>query len=53
MIGELLTALGVTLLALSIIARHTDMPDNLVGVTGWAGSLLVIIGIGKMLFLDD
>ena len=42
---------GIGLLAVSLAARHNDAP-NLASISSWAGAILVVVGVGKMLFLD-
>ena len=43
-------AVGVALLAVSLAARYANAPDTTI-VTSWVGSLLVIVGVGKVVFL--
>jgi hypothetical protein len=64
--GVDLCALGVVLLAASLIARHSDWGPPIVtshwgstlvmvtaaGVLSWLGSILVVVGLGSILFLE-
>jgi hypothetical protein len=44
---------GITLLAVSLATRNDDVPAFVPWISGWLGSLLVIVGTGKLLFVDD
>ena len=44
---------GIALLAVSLATRHSDAPAFVAWITGWLGSLLVIVGTGKLFFLDE
>jgi hypothetical protein len=37
----------------SLGARHSDAPAYIPWISGWLGSILVIVGTGKLLFVDD
>jgi hypothetical protein len=64
--GVDLCALGVVLLAASLIGRHNDWGTPIItfnwgstlvmvtaaGVLSWLGSILVVVGLGRMLFLE-
>jgi hypothetical protein len=43
-------AIGMALLAVSLAARYANAPDTTI-VTSWVGSLLVIVGVGRVIFL--
>ena len=46
--------LGVVFLIANLTARHVSAtPDHLlIFVTGWIGSILIIVGLGWLLFLN-
>jgi NAD/NADP transhydrogenase beta subunit len=44
--------IGMALLIVSLVARRTDAPELVATVSSWAGAALVIIGTGRMLFLE-
>ena len=46
-----ITAVGVALLLISLAARHTDAPALVAWISGWGGSVLVIVGAGRVIFL--
>jgi hypothetical protein len=46
-------AAGITLLAASLATRNTDAPAFVPWISGWLGAILVIVGTGKLLFVDD
>jgi hypothetical protein len=48
--------LGIALLAASLITRHVELnlfTATLIWLDGWAGAILVVIGTGRIFFLDD
>jgi hypothetical protein len=45
-------ATGITLLAASLATRNEDMMFT-AAITGWLGAILVIVGTGKLFFLDE
>jgi hypothetical protein len=47
--------LGMTMLAASLVERHVDAlhSDLMIVVLHWAGTVLVIVGLGRILFLED
>ena len=50
MTSSVITAVGIALLMISLLVRVDDiiaMPAS------WLGSIFVIVGTGKMLFIDD
>jgi hypothetical protein len=46
-------AAGTGLLLVSLAARHTDAPALVAWASSWLGSIMVIVGTGKLLFVDD
>jgi hypothetical protein len=46
-------AAGITLLAVSLATRNTDAPAFVPWISGWLGAILVIVGTGKLFFVDD
>jgi hypothetical protein len=46
---------GMMLLAASLATRHMDapLPIFIAWAGGWIGSILVIVGTGKLFFVDD
>ena len=52
MISSLIIAAGIVVLAVSLAARYNDV-WAVAAPASWLGALLVIIGVGKLLFLDD
>ena len=51
--SEEIIALGMIFLAGSLAYRHLGSADWLVSITAWVGSIMVIVGTGKLFFLDD
>ena len=49
------TAIGIALLVVTLAARHIEAihSDPLIFFSGWIGSILVIVGLGRMLILED
>jgi hypothetical protein len=45
-------AAGMGLLLVSLATRNDDMMFT-AAITGWIGSILVIVGTGKLFFLDE
>ena len=45
-------AAGLTLLAVSLAARHNHAPHAVAMIASWAGALLVAAGLGKLLLFD-
>jgi hypothetical protein len=50
MINVVTIAIGMALLVISLAARHADAPA-LVAWSSWGGSVLVIVGVGRVIFL--
>ena len=52
--GTEITAAGIAVLMVSLFARHAPALhyNLLIAVTGWLGSILVIVGVGKIVFLE-
>jgi hypothetical protein len=46
-------AAGMGLLLVSLATRNDDAPAYVPWISGWLGSLLVIVGTGKLFFLDN
>ena len=44
-------AIGMALLAVSLAARHADAPALVAWISSWGGSVLVIVGVGRVVFL--
>jgi hypothetical protein len=45
---------GMAALGVSLVARHAEPTDAMVVLawaTGWIGSILVIVGVGRVIFL--
>ncbi|MFZ0036228.1 MAG: hypothetical protein WAK91_02320 [Candidatus Acidiferrales bacterium] len=53
--GLATTAIGIALLAVTLAARHIEAihSDPLIFFSGWIGSILVIVGLGRILMLED
>jgi hypothetical protein len=43
---------GIAFLVVSLGARHSDTPEFIAWASGWIGSILVVVGTGKLFFLD-
>ena len=43
--------IGMALLAVALVARHDDNAIVTI-LTGWTGCILVVVGMGKLIFLD-
>lgn len=51
--GVEITAIGIAFLAASLVGRHMPVPPvAFVVITSWVGSILVIVGVGKIFFLE-
>ena len=52
--GGELTLAGIALLMASLVVRHVEALriDGLAFVTSWSGAILVVVGLGKILFLE-
>lgn len=50
--AEMIT-LGIVLLWASLVDRWLSDTGALAAVTSWLGSILVIVGFGRLLFLDS
>jgi hypothetical protein len=47
---------GMMWLGSSLLARHAELTETMalvVLIGGWLGSILVVVGLGWMLFLDE
>jgi hypothetical protein len=44
---------GIAFLVVSLGARHSDAPEFIAWASSWLGSVLVIVGTGKLFFVDD
>ncbi len=44
---------GIALLGISLTTRHADAPDIVVAIESWSGVILVLVGTGKLLFIDN
>ena len=67
--GVEMTTIGIVLLGLSLVSRHVDALQGepwviewcrtnfhiplVPAVTSWCGSILVIVGLGRILFIED
>ena len=52
-ITNIVMAIGVALLVVSLAARHIGAPEAVAAITSWLGAIMVIVGVGKWLFLDE
>ena len=43
---------GIAFLVVSLGARHSDAPAVIAWASSWLGSIMVIVGTGKLFFLD-
>jgi hypothetical protein len=50
--SEAMIMIGMVALVISLVDRYTGNMSNLTFFFSWIGSILVIIGTGKMFFLD-
>jgi hypothetical protein len=46
-------AAGMGLLLVSLAARHTDAPALVAWASSWLGSIMVIVGTGRLFFLEQ
>jgi uncharacterized protein involved in outer membrane biogenesis len=44
--------IGMALLVVSLVTRNNDVPELVAAVSSWVGAALVIVGTGRMLFLE-
>ena len=54
MSGTEITAAGIAVLIVNLASRHVDQlhSDVVIWITGWLGAILVIVGLGKIFFLE-